>query len=94
MDSLIGLAFILSGIVYSVMLLIVCSSIASDLVLPQSTKSWLIALAILLPVFGMFIAASKTVTVDSTSGSASDTGTSGITGGDYGSSGGCGGGGE
>ena len=94
MDSLVGLAFTLSGIVYSVILLMVCSSITSDIVLPQSTKRWLIVLSIFLPIFGMFIAASKTIAVDSTPGSASNNGSSGITGGDYGSSGGCGGGGE
>lgn len=94
MDNLVSLAIVLSGIVYSVMLLIVCSSIASDLVLSQTTKKWLIALAILLPVFGMFITASKTVAVDSTPGAGSDNGTSNTTTGDYGSSGGCGGGGE
>jgi len=94
MDNLIGLAISIAGIIYSAILLIVCSSIASDLVLPQKTKNWLIVIAILIPIIGMLIAASKTVTADTTSGKASNGGGSGVTGGDYDSSGGCSGGGE
>ena len=94
MENFIGFAISIAGLVYSVILLIVCSSIASDLVLSQKTKNWLITVAILVPVIGMFIAASKAVTIETTSGKGSNGGNSGVTSGDYDSSGGCSGGSE
>ena len=93
MQGLISI-FVIAGIGYSAILILVISKVSHDLFLSPVAKKWLIGIAILLPLLGPIIASSKTTSLTSTKDSNVDMSTNISTGNSYDGSGDCGGGSE
>lgn len=85
------LVLILTGIGYSVLLLIVGSRVVEDILFPPQVKFWLILLMLLLPVVGLMIVYSKTGSLSSSNSANGNTDNSIFLGDTTGSSGDCGG---